>query len=473
MTKMPRPLVIACLLLASACSDAEVDPPIEDTVYAYGDWGDPFASLGRGATQNASVCARPGSDAVRDLFCSVPPASITRLADLQMALGIDTNQLRGFYGLAIAGHSTSLSTRLVSAINPRLIFIRVENSQIELLALSVTRGEQFCELMVRDRVDRELRFYLVRFEQACNAAPGGCTPGDLLTEVVEQDWQNVTLYDEASVANHVLDCATCHQPDGPGTKKLMRMQEFETPWTHWFLKGSPSGNVLIDDFFAAKGDEPLANVVKNNLEYSQPGSLSLLAQFSGYPAQPNMFDSPTIEKEVLDSAALLGGNQPLDNAVPGDSPTWRAIYERAKQGEAIPVPYHDVKVTDATKLAQLTAAYQSYRAGLLARADLPDLRDVFPDDPKLLAEMGVRTEPGLPGEAVLTQACSQCHNPRLTQDVSRARFRADLVGMSRQEKDLAITRLRLPPNNPYAMPPARLRELTPEARARAIEVLQR
>jgi hypothetical protein len=60
---------------------------------------------------------------------------------------------------------------------------------------------------------------------------------------------------------------------------------------------------------------------------------------------------------------------------------------------------------------------------------------VFPDDPLLLAHMGAGTEPGLSGEAVLVQACSQCHNARLDQ-------------------------------NPLAMPPSRLRVLTPEARAR-------
>jgi hypothetical protein len=80
---------------------------------------------------------------------------------------------------------------------------------------------------------------------------------------------------------------------------------------------------------------------------------------------------------------------------------------------------------------------------------------------------------GLSGEAVLIEACSMCHNERLDQSVSRARFRADLRGLSRAEKDLAIARLSLPPNDVQAMPPARLRLLTFEARARAIEALRR
>lgn len=470
-----RQLYLWAIALVCACADAASTPqePEPPESYAYGDWGDAFAGLANGAPQTSAVCARPGDDLVRDLFCSPAPPQITSITELQTALGLDPKELKGFTGLAIAAHSTSLSTRLVSAINPRLIFVRVENGVVELLMLSFTRGEQFSELVVRDRIDHELRFYVLRYQQACNALPGGCLPGDLLTEAVERDWQQLTLYDEASVSNHVLDCAPCHQPDGPQTPKLLRMQEFETPWTHWFLKNSPGGDALLADYLAAKGDEVLAGVPREGLEYSQPGSLSLLASISGTRTQPNLFDSQTIENEVTASAALVGGAQPGDNSVPGVSPTWRVIYERAQRGEAIPVPYHDVKVTDPVKLAQHTAAYQAYRAGTLARADLPDLRDIFPDDPQLLAELGVMTEPGLPGEAVLMQACAQCHNPRLGPALSRARFQADLVNMSRQEKDIAIARLRLPPNNPYAMPPARLHQLSAEARARAIAVLSR
>jgi len=74
---------------------------------------------------------------------------------------------------------------------------------------------------------------------------------------------------------------------------------------------------------------------------------------------------------------------------------------------------------------------------------------------------------------VLLQACSPCHNARLDQSLSRARFRADLEGMSRQEKDAAIGRLGLPESDPHVMPPALLRTLTDEARNRAIETLRR
>jgi hypothetical protein len=141
-------------------------------------------------------------------------------------------------------------------------------------------------------------------------------------------------------------------------------------------------------------------------------------------------------------------------------------------GQYIAVPYSNVKVTDPVKLAGMTSAYQAYRSGQLAAAELPDIRDVFPDDPERLAEMGITTRPDLDGASVLMSACAQCHNARLDQTLSRARFRADLQGVSRAEKELAIARMQLPPEHPLAMPPARLRVLTPEARARAIAVLR-
>jgi hypothetical protein len=180
-----------------------------------------------------------------------------------------------------------------------------------------------------------------------------------------------------------------------------------------------------------------------------------------------------IEEEVIASAAERGGAQPDDNSVPGESATWRDLYDAAKRGDAIAVPYHDVKVTDKDKLAAMTAAYLDYREGRLDRADLPDITQVFPDDEELLARMGFATEPGMSGDEVLLQACGQCHNDRLDQTLSRARFNVDLSKMSRVEKDRAIARIELPLDHGGVMPPARFRHLSDEAKAQLIELLQR
>jgi hypothetical protein len=445
---------------------------------------DPLAQLPRGLEQLSNVCARDGADRIRDLFCGAEPPTFSNLVQLQTALNIDAPQLQGQNGFSMLGHSTSLAARSISSINPRVISERLDPPdddgnpiprpvELEMLALAFSRGEQATEILVRDRVDYTFRFYLLAFRQACNDAEGGCTPGDLLTPEIEQNWQQTSLYEERDLANTVLDCAPCHQPDGPGTAKVLRMQELKMPWTHWFGASSDGGSALLADYMTAKGDETLAGIMGEQIRLANPVGLSLLAVYDGQTGQPNEFDSQTIEDEVRSSAAAHGGDQPADNTVPGESATWRKGYEAARRGEVMTFPYHDVKITDPTKLALMSDAYQAYRRGELDRSSLPDIRDVLPDDPQRLAEMGLMTEPGLPGEDVLVQACSICHNQRLDQSLSRARFRANLEGVSRAERDLAIARLRLPDDNPAAMPPPRLRILSAEARKNAIDALMK
>lgn len=421
-----------------------------------------------GPASTGVLCERAGDDLMRDLFCSLRPP-IGSLADLQGALAIDPTSSDVDRSVSIAGHSTALSTRSVSAVNPRVIFVRGAREPDEMLSLAFVRGEQTVELVVRDRATRELRFYLVTYRQACNDAPEGCRPGDLLTPETERGWRDVALLEEEDLKNTVLDCRQCHQPDGPGTPKLLRMQELDLPWTHWFDLQLPGGMALMQDYFAMKGDEPLAGMPASRIAYAQAAPLAGFVRDEGRRLdQPNEFAAMRIEAEVKASAP----GQPFDNSVPGRSATWRALYEVAKRGDAINVPYHDVKVTDPQKLASATAAYQSYLRGELPAAELPDFRDIYPDDPQILAELGFATEPGLDGEGVLRQACYQCHNPRLDQTIGRARFVADLGKLGREQRDLAIERVMLPPDDPRVMPPSRLRVLSDEARERLIGVLR-
>jgi hypothetical protein len=467
-------------LAASACGDAAEMPAPAKTGLGVEDrmqWPSPLLAAARGDAQREALCAREGDDLVRELFCgdAFPVGGFTSLVQLQTALGIDADRIGGFTGLALSAHSTGLATRSVSAINPRLIAIRLEEkaSDIvasELLAVSYVRGEQSVELAVRDRQDSELRFYFVAYRQACNDAPHGCTPGDVLTPATESDWTESSLYDETDLADTMLDCRQCHQPDGPGSAKLLRMQEFSTPWTHWLFKSSRGGRALLADYSAAHADEVFGGMPEDRLQGSHPGNIAMTVSLSNPPIpQPNEFSSEAIEAEVM----LTAKNQPEDNSLPGDSPTWRKTYEAAKQGQTIPVPYLDVKVTDAAKLSAMTEAYAAFVRGELDASALPDIRDVYPDDPRLLAEMGFTTEPDLAAAQVLTQACAQCHNDRLDQTVSRSRFNVDLGRLARAEKAAAIARLQLPATDVHAMPPRRVRTLSDQARTRLIELLKR
>lgn len=428
--------------------------------------------LAKGAEQKRRLCSRGRSDIVLDAFCRDEPPEIESLLDLREALHIDASPYRQDF--AVTAHSTALAARSVSAINPRVLFIDepTPTGTIELTVLAFARGEQLVEAVVRDRVGGELQFYLITFEQACNEV--GCTPGDLLTEAAEVGWKNLNVYAEEDVANTPLDCGVCHQPNGPGTPKLLRMQELAAPWNHWLYPFVPGGRAVIADYVAAKDGELLGGLSASDIAArSNPGALAATIHFANPEPQSNLFVSALIEQEVNASAASRGGDQPVDNSVPGESATWDEIYARAKRGEAISVPYHDVKVTDPDKLAAMTAAYRDYLDGVLPREQLPDIRDVFPDDQRLLARMGFAVEPDMSGEEILLQACGQCHNDRLNQRLSRARFNVDLSRMSREQKDRAISRVLLPVEHGSVMPPKLFRHLTQEDRRKLVELLER
>ncbi|MDH5670940.1 MAG: hypothetical protein OEZ06_02265 [Myxococcales bacterium] len=471
---------LSALSLLLLCCSAQVNdtadplPPEERDRLR---WPDPLEHAPRGEAQRERLCARDGDDPLRDLFCAQEPPSITGIAELQDALGFPEYVIGGFYGMALTGHSTAAAPRSVSALNPRAIVFQLEQLRavppMELLAVGFVRGEQTVEFVVRDRVDSELRFYLLKYRQACNDDGDGCGPADLLTPQTEQGWTEFALYGEQDLQNTVVDCLSCHQPDGPGTPKFLRMQELKTPWTHWLFTGTEGGRLLFDDYRAAHGDEDFAGRSGDQVARSHPGGLELVAVYSNFAgAQPNEFDGAAIEAEVaLSRQAAVEGERP-DDWVMQLSATWRLAYERARRGEAIPAPYPELRVTDPDKLAAMGAAYAAYRAGELLPEDLPDIRDVFPDDPWQRAAMGFGGEPGLPAQELLVQACAQCHNSRLDPKLSRAGFNVELDVLSRAQKDAAIERLRLPGSDIRAMPPVHVRVLDVEQRAVLIELLQ-
>jgi hypothetical protein len=189
---------------------------------------------------------------------------------------------------------------------------------------------------------------------------------------------------------------------------------------------------------------------------------------AGSRVQPNEFPTAKIEADV----ERVAPDQPADNQMRGQSETWRPLYQAAQRGEAIPVPYHDVKITDPTKVATMQHAYSQYLAGTLPLSALPDIRDVLPDDPIALAEMGFTVDERLDGSALLTAACGLCHNGRLDQTLSRARFHTDLARLPPEEKQVAIDRLSLPGHDALAMPPRRIHDLSDKVRERLIALLR-
>lgn len=438
---------------------------------------DPFEGLAKGQAQLTTVCNRPQRDKVMQALCSNP--TISSVTQLQEALGLgfvdrSKNAQNGSSGnpaFALSGHSSSLVMREVSAINPRaFVFSPTPGQPIHIpgfVVMGFARGEPFVEIAAEDAQTRTLSFYLVKFELGCEAT-SSCKPGDLLTPDVERNWKGWTLYQDEDLKNTVVDCRHCHQPGGPSTKPMLRMQELKDPWTHWFRNDRPGGIALVEDFARAHGtDEDYFGIPSTILQTADGRALEDFVTGQGYGNQPNAFDSKQIEQEVRSSQS----SQPSLNFPKGQSSTWQRLYDSSAAGQFIPAPYHDVKVTDPDKLGFAIDQYRLFRAGTLPAADLPDIRRVFLDD--ALEEMSMRPRTGASGKEILVQACAQCHNSRLDQSISRSKFdvtQLDTVPVA--EKQAAIARMKLPANNRLHMPPALFRTLPDAALNAAVDVLK-
>jgi hypothetical protein len=424
------------------------------------------------------LCDRQGDDVVRDVFCAEHRPTIADLRDLEKRLHLSmpvkvTTELRPgrtyLEGLAttypsvvLLGHSTSLSSALVSSVNPRLILFAYSTF------LAFTRGLQQVEIVAYDRsTDPHFNFYLLDFHQACNDSAGGCSNGDLFTPRIESAWRSVRLRDDEDLKNTPSDCRQCHQR---GTdKSTLLMRELEGPWTHFFGPDAgdpaslpePSGSALLRDFVTARGDEDYAGLPSNYLRRTAGFALESVVNAN----QPLVFDG----------SMILNERWPWHDGYPTQpsrSKTWYDAYDAFKRGEQLALPYFAPRATDDAKLQQLSAAYQQYRSGELAPDDLPDFADVFPDDPQTRAEIGLQTEPGATPPQLLIQACGSCHNDVLDQSISRARFNIAVGRLERSEIEQAIARLAAPRTAAGAMPPHGRRELDDDARARLIDWLR-
>lgn len=421
--------------------------------------------LPRGESQRAVLCNRGGRDKVRQVFCSANPPKITSLKELQDALGLTAGGNGGILG-AIAGgsgftltaHSSSLVAKFVSAANPRLVMF---NNQGGNVALGFVRGEQFAEVIAQDPGTRELRFFLVKFTQECNETERGCTNGDLLGPAIEKNWKSVTVFEDIDIENTILDCKQCHQPGGEGTQKIFRMQELTNPWTHFMRNNTAGGRALLADFEAMHAGEDFAGIPAARIRQTDPARLERFVRGAGHGNQPNEFPSRAIE---IESGVRRGAS--------GGGPNWQRLYNNFVKGSAIAPPYHSIKVTDPQKLAQATQAYKQFRAGNLDGAELPDFRSIFPDE--AMRDLGFMVKANLSAEEILVNACAQCHHSKLNQNITRAKFNVDLSKMSREEKNLAMERLRLPDHDKLKMPPvSRFRQLTEDEIQKLEELLRR
>jgi mono/diheme cytochrome c family protein len=402
------------------------------------------STLKTGEAQNRALCARAGNDRVRRTFCSTNGTKVTSLKSLQQALGLSATA----GSFALAAQSNGIAMRHVSAINPRLIQFTKEATQ-DYAVLGFVRGESTVEIAAHDKDANALRFYLVKYALPCDPQ---CTSVDLQSPASETNWRNVTVYEDKDLENTVSDCHVCHQPNGSGTQKLLRMPSLQLPWPHWLLDVSkvavrpPSapglrvpnnGRIpglsginfdanrnLIKDFMAAhKNDGDFAGLPVGSIELSAPNELANFLVARGFSSQPN---------EAAETASTPIG--PLPVTYPGRSVGWKRAYAASLTGDELSPPYPGDSVPSATELASLT------------QSDLHDL--------------GLAVAPGASPKEILDQACKLCHNDKLNQNVSRAKFSVDLQKLDRRIANVAIERLLLPKNDEKRMPPAFFKQLT-------------
>ena len=472
MTRRCVAITVPALALAvlGACSSKDpVDPSTPETV----DWShlpqvteiDPeLERLGNRLESFTRICERGRGDSFATALCATgTPPALTNLADLLELVNLAADDSRAF---ALTGNSTSLVARSVSAVNPRIIVFPRVGSDLErpeaMTAVGFVRGEQFVELVSRDPLTEDLNFYLLSFEQNCSYEEGGCSLADLLTESVEHDWTAYSVYDQQDLEATSFDCLSCHQPGGSGTKRILRMQELESPWLHWFPQRlgqrTESDRVLLSQFGEAHtldhqyGGIPVATIT-NALDEGSGAQLEALVRAEGFEDQPNPFDSHIVAE-----------------AKAGASPTWDTRFEAHLRGEAIAVPYPAIDVTDATKRTAAVRSYLDVVQGSSPPETLLDLRDVFSDD----AASKLSFVPWSPtdGRSILTQMCGRCHDGRGNPELEKNQFDVlRLDQMSAEMKARAITRITT--TGALRMPPWRVGTLPQESIDAAVAELQK
>jgi hypothetical protein len=422
--------------------------------------------------QLARVCERNNGDPIAQALCAEPTPAFDDIVGLYDALGLQLIPAH----FAVLSNSTSLAARSVSVINPRVMVI--VPFEIGIGAVTYSRGEQVVEMVGYDQAADELNFYLFTFFRDCNDTEAGCGLADLVTPAVESDWTKWSLYQDVDLENRPLDCLTCHQPQGPGTEKLLLAHQAEEPWMHWFPSlalsqpgDTQSSTILTPRFLEIHGgEERFAGIPVELLTPPNPAAAGIVLQQlldnywfpkGGPPpgmtahGQPHEFDSAAIEADISG----------------GSTATWDQYYADTLTGDRLPVPHHSHDITDPAKRAAAVESYVNVLSGAADPDTLVDPRDVLTEETEV--ELGFRPRPNATAEEILHHVCQRCHNDELDQTLSRAKFNAERPAeLTPAQKTTAISRLMEPDGSPNQMPPPRFATLSDAQKQTMIEFLQ-
>lgn len=430
-----------------------------------------IAHLPTGDAQWAALCARGHDDVVSERLCG--SRSVRSLAELQAALGLSfvSKIGNGDFGnpaFAFLSHSTSLTGKAVSPINPR-VFVFTDPATRgpiagppkptpDFVALAFARGEPLVELVARDRTSGELRFFLVRFELPCESREPGCSSWELFGPGVEAGWAGLSVYDDSDLENTVFDCNVCHQPEGPGSRKLLRMSQQRFPWTHFF-RDKDQGKELLDEYFLAHDkSERYGGVPGQLVAWSEPARLEGLVEHEGFIEQPGELPTRALAKQVSSGKPLA------------QEPTYAAFFAAAQAGRGVTLPFPDARFVDKARYKQASASYRSTFTGRSPEASFLPISELHSAEARWRS--GLAAAPDADGRGVVVQLCARCHNGSLDPSLSRARFDATaLDAMDDDELALAIERIKLPSGSPLKMPPERFGALSEDEIARVEQAL--
>lgn len=395
---------------------------------------------------------------MRTAFCGGTAPVVRSMSDFLKALEVDVNDANT--DVALAAHSTSLTARATSPINPRVfIFGHTTLANVKSMknvVVAYVRGEPLIELATVDSSGsgstRPWNFYLARIDKACGAS--GCTPADLLTDKFEVDWNGISLYAENELRNTTVDCSHCHAPSTMATfhsrsELLLLFPEDSDPWTHWFSKATGPGKMYFADFERMLGGRTSFGVVpKAKIDATDPANLWNVLYLTFSDGDQVRSYSPRDAKSA-----------------------WPKFWNDYLAGNQHAPPNYDAVITDPTLTANAADLLARHAKGEVADKDITDVRNVFAAN-KLL-EIGHVIEAQATGEKTILMACGQCHNANVPKTLTRALFDAKTpASWTPDIKKLVRERLSAAVEDPSHMPPVRYSTLNDAAKNQLLKLFE-
>jgi hypothetical protein len=453
-----------------------------------------LAKVGWGDAQTDRVCARGNQDRVARALCAEPRGAIRSLEDLQRVFWPEGRKPDENYAVGLTYHSQALGGRVVSAVNPSVIMLSLEqypagdNAAIPQwatdLAIAFTRGDQMVEMLAVDVPNQRLNFYLLAYGHACRAA-GDCTASDVLGSRIERDWTSWTLYQAEDIEDTPLSCLSCHQSGGEGTPRRLLMRQFLLPWLHWgessdaitptrcpdgsriALSHVPtSGATLIPDLgsnFARAhagetlfGGEPIESLIARHsgaeISDATKQVRAAILRRDGNPALDDNVEErfPLEEPFPLDSDQVLQG----DYCPGGTKDAWNRYRQNVLLREGFPIPYYGYDILESEQGAPARADYGAYLRASPSNDAFDILSPLLSDD--IGTAVGFLPDPESDAPSILREMCGRCHTGQEDPSMRRARFDArHPERLTRASMSEAMRRMQLSERDPQVMPPRR------------------